>query len=208
MTLSCSLKDPAVCRTRRRDFCVFLIFLEEMNTFIVFLKGVNIGGHNRVKMDILKKALAEHQFEHVRTYINSGNIILQSTQGKEKVREQVVQIIKTNFGIHVNMVIKTADELMDMAQKSPFSVETENDHARRAVVMLSEKVEPVRIQIFKDEGKVSENYYLVDDLLFVYYKNGFAKTRFTTDYIERKLRVITTARNWNTILKLTGMIRN
>ena len=82
---------------------------------------------------------------------------------------------------------------MDIAEKSPFSMETENDHARRAVVMLSEKVEPVRIQIFKDEGKVSENYYLVDDLLFVYYKNGFAKTKFTTDYIERKLRVITTA---------------
>ena len=106
------------------------------------------------------------------------------------------------------MIIKTADELIDIAEKSPFSTEKENDHARRAVVMLSERVEPVQIQIFKDEGKVNENYYLLDDLLFVYYHNGFAKTKFTTDYIERKLRVIATGRNWNTILKLRDMIRN
>ncbi len=179
-----------------------------MDTFIVFLKGVNIGGHNRVKMDVLKKALTEHRFEHVKTYINSGNLILQSTQEKEKITEQVVHIIRANFGINVDMIIKTADELIDIAEKSPFSTEKENDHARRAVVMLSERVEPVQIQIFKDEGKVNENYYLLDDLLFVYYHNGFAKTKFTTDYIERKLRVIATGRNWNTILKLRDMIRN
>jgi len=179
-----------------------------MNTYIVFLKGVNIGGHNRVKMDILKKALEEREFEHVRTYINSGNLILRSTQEKETITEQVAKIIQANFGIQVHMIVKTADELMAITAKDPFSTETENDHARRAVVLLSERVEPVRMQIFKDEGKVIENYYLAGDLLFVYYHNGFAKTKFTTDYIERKLRIVTTARNWNTILKLTEMIRN
>ncbi|MEN6453274.1 MAG: DUF1697 domain-containing protein [Prolixibacteraceae bacterium] len=179
-----------------------------MDTFVVFLKGVNIGGHNRVKMDVLKKALTELRFERVKTYINSGNLILQSKQGKEKIVDQVAQVIRTNFGINVNMIIKTANELTDIAEKSPFSAETECDYDKRAVVMLSERVDPVQLQVFKDEGKVSENYYLTDDLLFVYYHNGFAKTKLTSDYIERKLRVITTARNWNTILKLRDMIRN
>lgn len=180
----------------------------KMNTFIIFLKGVNVGGHNLIKMDVLKKALTEHQYEQVRTYLNSGNLILNSAQQKEEIAERVGQIIVAGFGINVDMVIKTADELIGITEKNPFSDETENDPAKRAAVMLSEKVDPVRTQIFKDEGKVCENYYLFDDLLFVYYQNGFGKTKLTTDYIERKLRVTATARNWNTMLKLTDMVRN
>ncbi|MEL7585790.1 MAG: DUF1697 domain-containing protein [Prolixibacteraceae bacterium] len=179
-----------------------------MKTYIVFLKGVNVGGHNRVKMDVLKKALTEHQFEHVKTYINSGNVILQSVSDKEKIAEQVAHIIRVSFGVDVKMIIKTADELIDLTERNPFNAEAESDCAKRAVVMLSERVEPGQLQIFKDEGKVNENYYLSDDVLFVYYHNGFGNTKFTADYIGRKLGVVTTARNWNTILKLRDMVRN
>lgn len=179
-----------------------------MNTYVVFLKGVNIGGHKKVKMDVLKKALATYRFDHVRTYINSGNIIFQSEENKEAIKERVNQIIEANFGIKAEMIIKSEAELLSIIDRNPFDIEKETEHNKRAVVMLSEKVEPDQMSIFQKEGKVDEKFYLIDDLLFIYYHNGFGKSKFTTSYIERKLHVTTTARSWNTMLKLTEMIRN
>lgn len=179
-----------------------------MNKYVLFLKGVNIGGHNNVKMDTLRKMLNAQGFEYVRTYINSGNIILQSKEDKEKIKEQITGIIGSGFGIKVEMIVKSEQELQDLVKNNPFDIKKEADHAKRAVVMLSKKVDPDQTRVFKEEGKVDENFYLVDDQLFIYYHNGFGKSKFTTGYIERKLHVTATGRNWNTILKLTEMIRD
>ncbi len=176
-----------------------------MQTYIIFLKGINVGGHNPVNMANLKKVLAEREFENVRTYINSGNILLDSPKGRDWVYEQTDQVLIQNFGIKVALFVKTAEELTGIIEKNPFDQLKETDFKKRAIVMLSQKIEPSRMKVFKDEGKVDENYYLIDDLLFVYYHNGFGKTKFTTDYMERKLHIQTTGRNWNTMLKLADM---
>ncbi|HJZ39400.1 MAG TPA: DUF1697 domain-containing protein [Bacteroidales bacterium] len=178
-----------------------------MNTYVVFLRGVNVGGNMILKMDLLKKALLANQYEDIQTYINSGNILLRSMDDKHQLQNNMNHIIETRFGFSVGMIIKTRSELDEIVVKDPFDPVKEADNAKRAVLMLSEKINDARASAFVCEVKPEENYYLKGDLLYIYYHHGGGKSKFTNNYIEKKLKVISTARNWNTILKMTDMIR-
>jgi uncharacterized protein (DUF1697 family) len=177
-----------------------------VSNYIIFLRGVNVVGHTTVKMEVLKKALSDNKFEDVKTYINSGNILLKSKEDKIQLKEKIKQIILENFGVSVEMIIKTKDELENIIEKDPFNPEKETDNSRRIVVMLSEKIDKNKATVFKEEKKVVENYYAIDDLLYIYYHNGAGQSKFTNTYIEKKLHVISTTRNWNTLLKIQNLI--
>ncbi len=179
-----------------------------MNTFVAFLKGVNIGGHKAIKMDELKKILLTLGFAHVKTYINSGNIVFCSHEDKEAVREQMEKAIFLHFGISVAAVVKTAGELLKVVAENPFDHDTESDSSKRAVVFLSRPVASDQADVFSGDNRVTERIVIREDVLFAYYPRGFSKTKFTGDYIERRLRLTATARNWNTVCKLAEIVNS
>jgi uncharacterized protein (DUF1697 family) len=143
----------------------------------------------------------------VQTYINSGNILLRSKDDKQELKDNMNQLITTRFGLSVGMIIKTRPEMDEIVEKNPFDPVNEPDNAKRAVLMLSEKINDTRASTFISEVRPEENFYLSGDLLFIYYHQGGGKSKFTNNYIEKKLKVVSTARNWNTILKMRDMIR-
>jgi uncharacterized protein (DUF1697 family) len=73
--------------------------------------------------------------------------------------------------------------------------------------MLSGKMDKNKPSIFRDDKNVTENFYLNDDVLYIYYANGAGKSKFTTSYIEKKLGIIATARNWNTLEKMLELMK-
>ena len=73
--------------------------------------------------------------------------------------------------------------------------------------MLSDKVNKSQTAQFRSDEKIVENYYHKDDLLYIYYHDGAGRSKFTTPYIDKKLKVTSTARNWNTMIKMSEMIK-
>ena len=73
--------------------------------------------------------------------------------------------------------------------------------------MLSVNVSEEQASQLKSDVRIVENYYHKDDLLYIYYHDGAGRSKFTTAYIDKKLKVTSTARNWNTILKMSEMIK-
>jgi uncharacterized protein (DUF1697 family) len=178
-----------------------------MNTYIIFLRGINVGGNAKVSMDILKKALIAKEYSNVKTYINSGNLLVSTPQDKIPLIEDVREIIKTQFGISVELIVKTKSELDYILTQDPFDKGNETDNSKKIVAMLSKKIDPEKTQVFKEDSKIEENFYVNGDLLYIYYHNGAGQSKFTNNYIEKKLKVTSTARNWNTILKMAEMCK-
>lgn len=178
-----------------------------MEKYVVFLRGINVGGNNLINMTDLKNALSKNQFENVRTYINSGNVVFHSNESKNKVKEIFAKTIKAKFSLMIDMIVKTQKELDKIISNNPFDAEKENDNSKRAVVMLSDKVDKEKAVLFRSDRRIAENYYHKDDLLYIYYHDGAGRSKFTNAYIEKKTNVISTARNWNTILKMDEMMR-
>lgn len=108
--------------------------------YAVFLRGVNIGGKNIVRMKDLKSALAGKNFESINTYINSGNVVFRYNGDKKKVKEIITGVIESQFNLNIELFVKTEKEIEAIINKCPFNKD-EADNSKRAVILLSDKIE-------------------------------------------------------------------
>ena len=86
--------------------------------YIILLRGINISGKNKISMADLKKVLAK-EYQNVSTYLNSGNIIIESNKSKELIKEEITKIIKEEFKLDIPIFITDVEELKDVLNNKP-----------------------------------------------------------------------------------------
>jgi len=179
--------------------------MEEIK-YAVFLRGVNVGGYAPVNMEILKGILSSNHFTDVQSYINSGNLILSSSDNKDHVRLKITELIITHFGQSVGMVVKTRTELNSILEYDPFDPKQETENKQKVVFFLSDNIDKTDLSTITKKFNIEEKFYHKADVIWIYFHNGSRKTKFTTVLIEKKLKITATARNWNTVLKVFSMM--
>ena len=173
-----------------------------MPTYIAFLRGINVGGHKKVPMSELRDLLTNAGFQNVQTYIQSGNVIFQSSKIASELETKIQKLIHTHFGFEVSVIVKTNGELQAIFDTCPFSEEKkENSY----FILLSDipnehAIEKTQEMIYENEEVVIKN-----DCLYFYSSTGYGRTKFNMNTYERKLKVAGTARNYKTMLKLLSL---
>jgi uncharacterized protein (DUF1697 family) len=174
--------------------------------FVVLLRGVNVGGNNRLPMTEFRSALADDgNFREIKTLLASGNLILSSDLSAEKIREKVADIICENFGFDAEMLILSRDDFLDIFAKIPEEIEN-NSRTRADIFFLFDGANFAKIS--KESGELSDYEKLVDLGRAV---GWFADKKF---YKKWKLpRVIgsevykkITIRNVNTVRKIAKIL--
>ena len=95
-----------------------------MNTFIALIRGINVGGRNKLPMANLRSALQLAGFEYLQTYIQSGNVIFKSsTLDQTKLEDLIHEVIKSKFSIEVPVLVRTREELKAIVDRCPFAPE-------------------------------------------------------------------------------------
>jgi uncharacterized protein (DUF1697 family) len=177
-----------------------------MTTHLALLRGINVSGHNMMKMDALKTMLENIGFQNVRTYLQSGNVFVDTEEDSvSKVGFMIKQEIFKVFGHEVPVVVISKEDLELCFRNSPFLKEKDL-HTKKlyvafvSVALKSENINDLKISQFKpDEASIDGNR------IFIKYAVGAGKTRFDQKYIEKKLNVTATIRNWNTVTNLLAM---
>ncbi|MBB1193924.1 DUF1697 domain-containing protein [Flavobacterium sp. SOK18b] len=174
-----------------------------MTTHLALLRGINVSGHSMIKMEALKSALEAIGFHNVQTYIQSGNVFVDTDeQSGAAVGFKIKQEIFKVFGHEVPVVVVTQGDLERCFQENPYLKEKEIDTKKLYVAFLSTTLQgnsmnDLKISQFKpDEASIDGNK------IFIKYAVGAGKTRLDQKYIEKKLNVIATIRNWNTVTNL------
>lgn len=173
-----------------------------MTTHLALLRGINVSGHNMMKMEALKAMLENIGFQNVRTYLQSGNVFVDSEEDAAKVGFIIKQEIFKVFGHEVPTIVITKEDLELCFKNSPFLKEKDIDTKKLyvafvSVALKSENINDLKISQFKpDEASIDGNR------IFIKYAVGAGKTRFDQKYIEKKLNVTATIRNWNTVTNL------
>ena len=177
-----------------------------MTTHLALLRGINVSGHNMIKMEALKVMLENIGFTNVRTYIQSGNVFVDTQEeSPSKVGFIIKQEIFKVFGHEVPAVVITKDDLELCFKNNPYLKEKDIDIKKLyvafvSVALKSENINDLKISQFKpDEASIDGNR------IFIKYAVGAGKTRFDQKYIEKKLNVTATIRNWNTVTNLLKM---
>jgi uncharacterized protein (DUF1697 family) len=174
-----------------------------MTTHLALLRGINVSGHNMIKMEALKTTLEAIGFKNVQTYIQSGNVFVDTDEDNaSKVGFVIKQEIFKVFGHEVPIVVINKQDLEACFKNNAFLKEKDADIKKLYVAFISialrsDSINDLKISQFKpDEASIDENR------IFIKYDIGAGKTRFDQKYIEKKLNVTATIRNWNTVTQL------
>jgi uncharacterized protein (DUF1697 family) len=167
------------------------------------LRGVNVGGHNKIKMEALKALYEFLGFESPETYVQSGNVIFRT---KEKnfaaVAKRIQEGIERKFGFRPDVILRTASELRNVIARNPFAKRRNLDPGSFLVTFLAgEPSAEGRANLLKI-NMAPEEVRIDGRELYAYYPNGLARPKVPWAKIERTLKTSGTGRNWNSVNKL------
>ena len=167
---------------------------------IILLRGVTPNGKNAIpKMSYLVDILIEADFQHVRTYIQSGNIILESDLDLETIRERVHTLIKEKIGADLKMVIKNKNDFEKIVHENPFREDYLYD--RIHVIFYQGFIQSLPVEKLKaDYGE--EEICVGDHCLYLYLPRTAKQKKLNTNYLEKLFGLDLTMRKLNVVEKL------
>ncbi len=177
-----------------------------VKTYISVLRGVNVGGHKKVKMDALRAVYLELGFVNVCTYIQSGNVIFQDGTAQTNELERVVGLrIAETFGFEVPVIVLELSELRDIVRRNPFAFSRSDEATHLYVTFLSSIPSPEAIGAIREAKFTPDECHVTDRAAYLFCPGGYGKTKFTNTFVEGKLKVVATTRNWKTAGELLAI---
>jgi uncharacterized protein (DUF1697 family) len=173
--------------------------------YVALLRGINVGGNTMIKMETLREVFASIGFENVRTYINSGNVAFETRKTSDaKLTEAISDAIETKFGKKIAVMVRSGEEIDEIIENNPFVGEVGNDkdlHVFFLADELSEEQKAMLAAAVTDNEKVEARGRTLYCLLKISIVDSFVGKGF----IDKKLKIPATARNWRTVKKLAEM---
>jgi len=177
-----------------------------MTTYVALLRGINVGGHTKVAMEDLRKLFAALGHGDARTYIQSGNVIF-AAPGAEPSRlaKAIEKRIAQDLGVRVIVLLRTGDDLAEVLGHNPFSGR-ESDPTKLLVTFLAEAPGRERVaKLDKPAGEPAE-FEVAGREVYLHCPNGYGRTKLNNAYIEKRLGVPATTRNWRVVTKLAELM--
>lgn len=177
-----------------------------MPAYISLLRGINVGGHNKVPMERLRKLCEGLGFEQVKTFIQSGNVVFEAAKrSPAELSLKIEKKILAEFGFPVSVVTRTADELGKAIAANPFVKESKAEPAKVHIAFLPHAPKADAVKKLETLATKTEQLRHSGQEIYLYYREGMGRAKLTGSVIERVLGVSATARNWNTVTKLYEM---
>jgi uncharacterized protein (DUF1697 family) len=172
-----------------------------MVTYISFLRGINMTGHNSIKMTDLSVLYKNLGFTDAETHIQSGNVIFTHKDDIQisDISLKIEKAILERFNYNVPVFIRKVEAMRKLMSANPFLKEENFEPSKMAVIFLYEKPTVAQIQKVVDIDFPPDKFKIIGSEIFTYCPNGFGTTKLYTNFFEKKMGVIGTARNWNTI---------
>ena len=175
------------------------------NTFIAILRGINVSGAKPIKMEALRKTFQQPGFTNVATYIQSGNVVFTAAETETlKLAIQISAAIKTDFGFEVPVIVLSASELQTIIENNPLNNGT-NDTAFLHITFLAENPGAFNLSEIESRKQGDEAIVIDEKAVYLFCPHGYGKTKLTNTFLESKLKITATTRNWKTACELLRM---
>jgi uncharacterized protein (DUF1697 family) len=171
---------------------------------ILLLRGINLGPRRRVAMPELRALLSEAGFEEVRTYVQSGNVVLTSARSSAKVAAEAERLIADRFGFDVDVLVRTGSELAEVVARNPLADVAVNPK-RYQVSFLEAEPDPSVVERISSLAADSERLVAIGRELYAWHPEGVARSKLWGKLAGDSLGVRATARNWATVCALHEM---
>lgn len=177
-----------------------------MTEYIALLRAINVGGHGKVGMAKLGRLATDLGFSHVRTFLQTGNLLLQANPRRTGTIEvELERAARDRLGLTTDIMVRTASEWAAALAGNPFEREAATDPAHLLVVFLKRPPAPGAERRLAAAIRGPERARVIGAEAYVVYPVGIGRSRLTLPVIETALGVKGTGRNWNTVTKLASL---
>jgi uncharacterized protein (DUF1697 family) len=167
--------------------------------YAIFLRGINLGPRNKLLMRDLKTTLISLGYLHVSTYLQTGNICLDSLQNKESIANNISFELQRRYELQIEMVILTQEELQQIFARNPFPEETIQ---RSYFTFLSTDPKADLVEELSMKRIKNEEFHILGRCVYLHCLHGYGKAKCTNNYFEKKLELKATTRGYNTVKKI------
>ena len=167
-----------------------------LTTYVALLRGVNVGGNNRLLMAELRAHFESMGYQRVRTFIQSGNVIFESSTVVHSAPLETA--IADEFGIVTPVVLRTAQQIATAVRRNPF---VDVERARLHLGFLRQAPLAGDVAQLDLEPFAPDQALVVGSDVYLYLPSGMARNKLPT-YVDRRLKSSMTVRNWNTVTEL------
>jgi uncharacterized protein (DUF1697 family) len=175
---------------------------------VALLRGINVGGRTRITMDDLRRLFADLGQTEVKTYLQTGNVIFKGPAGGPSaataLSAAVEQRIAADLGIAVSVLLRTADDLDKVVASNPY-LDRESDPTKLHVTFLAAAPDEDRAGRLVPPSGVTDSLTLVGREVFLHCPDGYGRTKLSNAFVERRLGLAATTRNWKTVVAVRDL---
>jgi uncharacterized protein (DUF1697 family) len=175
-----------------------------MATQIALLRGINLGPNRRIAMGELRDLLGDLGYADVRTLLQSGNIVLSTRLGQEKLARTLERQIAEGLGVDPAVIVRSRDELAAVIERNPLR-DVADDPKRHTVYFLSGEPDAGAVRALEREEIAPEALAAAGREIYTWHPDGIQKSPLVKLLGQAPLGVTATARNWNTVTKLLAL---
>ncbi len=172
--------------------------------YISVLRGINVSGQKKINMADVKSLYELLGFQDVTTYIQSGNVIFNAySEDKVELKKKIEKAIEEKYTFRVPVMIRTHREISDIIDKNPFGpIDLVKDGSRVLLTFLSSQPTQDKISDLQHHVAAPEQLFVMGEEVYLYCPNGYGKSKLSNTFLEKRLGVGATTRNWKSVLKL------
>src|SRR5260370_9612355 len=180
-----------------------------MAVIISMLRGVNVGGHNKIKMDALRALYESMKLREAQTYVQSGNVIFRTDERDiARLAKRIEDGIGEKLGFRPDVILRTATEMREVIARNPFAKRRGSEPSKLLVTFLgSDPGAGAREKILQIKCD-PEELRIEGRELYIYFPNGIGRSKLSWAGLEKTLKTPGTARKWNSVTKMLEMAEN
>ena len=175
-------------------------------TSLALLRGINVGGKNKIAMQSLRDLFVEAGCTDVRTYIQSGNVLFRAEPNTLAGLPALLHArIAEQFGFRSPVILRTREELHNVVHHNPFLQSGVPENLLH-VLFLADTPTSEQFARLDPHRSAPDAFVVRGQEVYLHLPNGAADTKLTNAYFDSKLGTISTGRNWRTVTTLLTMI--
>ena len=168
-----------------------------MPKYITLLRGINVSGQKKMKMEELSRLYESLGFRNVKTYIQSGNVLFDYKRADvASLKRKIESAIKQQFEFDVRVLVTTPTKLKHIVERNPFKDE------KSCITLLLETPRKISRDELNAVKQETERFEIANNVVYLFCPSGYARTKLSNNFIERKLEVSSTTRGLKTLKKL------
>lgn len=188
------------------SYVPFVVILKPVMPVVIgLLRGVNLAGHNRIKMEVLRDLCDSLRLRDSRTLLQSGNVVFRTTERNlARLAARIEDAIEKKAGFHSSVILRTPTDLKDVIARNPFASREGLNPGKLIVTFLPADPAPEVRDAVRALKTDPEEVRVHGREVYTYFPDGMGRSKLVP-VMERILKKSGTARNWNTVTKLLEM---